>query len=73
MPKLADAHVKQALLRAGRERILLADKSKFGQTFLAGHGRITDFDYIVSQTGFPDFLAAQLSNHVQLLLAETPS
>lgn len=71
VPKLLDAHVKQALLRAGRQKILLADKSKFGQTFLAGHGRIADFDYIISQTGIPDSIS--LNEHIQLLLADTPS
>ncbi|HBB6754497.1 TPA: DeoR/GlpR transcriptional regulator, partial [Citrobacter freundii] len=73
VPKLPDAHVKQALLRAGRQKILLADKSKFEQTFLAGHGRIADFNYIISQSGVPDTLTAQLNGHVQLLLADTPS
>jgi len=71
VPKLADAHVKQALLRAGRQKILLADKSKFGQTFLAGHGRVADFDYVVSQAGIPETVAAGLNEHVQLLLADS--
>ncbi|ALR74837.1 DeoR/GlpR family DNA-binding transcription regulator [[Enterobacter] lignolyticus] len=71
VPKITDAHVKQALARAGRQKILLADKSKFGQTFLAGHARLADFDIVISQTGLPDDALAQLNAHsVQLLLAD---
>lgn len=70
VPKLPDAYVKQALLRAGRQKILLADKSKFGQTFLAGHGRIADFDFIVTQQGLSESLIHQFNAHSQLLLAE---
>jgi len=71
VPKITDAHVKQALARAGRQKILLADKSKFGQTFLAGHARLADFDIVISQTGLPDDTLAQLNAHnVQLLLAD---
>lgn len=71
VPKITDAHVKQALARAGRQKILLADKSKFGQTFLAGHARLADFDILISQAGLPDDTLAQLNAHnVQLLLAD---
>ncbi|WP_044612037.1 DeoR/GlpR family DNA-binding transcription regulator [[Enterobacter] lignolyticus] len=71
VPKITDAHVKQALARAGRQKILLADKSKFGQTFLAGHARLADFDTVISQAGLPEDTLTQLNAHnVQLLLAD---
>lgn len=71
VPKMTDAHVKQALMRAGRQKILLADRSKFGQTFLAGHGRLADFDLVISQTGLPpDTLSLMKTQSVPLLLAD---
>ncbi|MDM7269300.1 DeoR/GlpR transcriptional regulator, partial [Klebsiella grimontii] len=72
VPKMTDAHVKQALMRAGRQKILLADRSKFGQTFLAGHGRLADFDLVISQTGLPpDTLSLMKTQSVPLLLADS--
>lgn len=72
VPKMTDAHVKQALMRTGRQKILLADRSKFGQTFLAGHGRLADFDLVISQTGLPpDTLSLMKTQSVPLLLADS--
>ncbi|PLM01640.1 DeoR/GlpR transcriptional regulator, partial [Klebsiella michiganensis] len=74
VPKMTDAHVKQALMRAGRQKILLADRSKFGQTFLAGHARLADLDLVISQTDLPnDTLSLIKTQNVQLLLADTHS
>ena len=74
VPKMTDAHVKQALMRAGRQKILLADRSKFGQTFLAGHARLADLDLVISQTDLPnDILSLIKTQNVQLLLADTHS
>lgn len=71
VPKMADAHVKQALAGAGRQKILLADKSKFGQTFLAGHGRLSEFDIVISQSGIPSSAIALMHAHtIQFLLAD---
>ena len=71
VPKMTDAHVKQALMRAGRQKILLADRSKFDQTFLAGHACLVDLDLIISQSGLPaDMLSLINTQNVQLLLAD---
>ena len=71
-PEMTDAHVKQALMRAGRQKILLADSSKFGQTFLAGHARLADLDLVISQTGLsPDILSLMQTQNVPLLLADS--
>ncbi|MDS6633154.1 DeoR/GlpR family DNA-binding transcription regulator [Klebsiella michiganensis] len=72
VPEMTDAHVKQALMRAGRQKILLADSSKFGQTFLAGHARLADLDLVISQTGLsPDILSLMQTQNVPLLLADS--
>ncbi len=72
VPKMTDAHVKRALLRAGRQKILLADKSKFDQTFLAGHARLDDFDVVISQDGLPtDILSLLTAQKTELLLVDT--
>ncbi|VYU40543.1 Glycerol-3-phosphate regulon repressor [Metakosakonia massiliensis] len=74
VPKMADAHVKQSLMKAGRQKILLADKSKFGQTFLAGHARLADFDIIISQSGLAADALALLNSHpAELILADAAS
>lgn len=71
---MAGAHVKQTLMRAGRQKILLADKTKFGQTFLAGYGRLADLDFAVCQSGLSaDILSLMDRQNVQLLLAEIAS
>ena len=72
VPEMTNAHVKQALMRAGRQKILLADSSKFGQTFLAGHARLADLDLVISQTGLsPDILSLMQTQNVPLLLADS--
>jgi DeoR/GlpR family transcriptional regulator of sugar metabolism len=72
VPKMTDAHVKQALMRAGRQKILLADRTQFGQTFLAGHARLADLDLVISQTGLSsDILSLMQTQNVPLLLADS--
>lgn len=72
VPKMTDAHVKRALARAGRQKILLVDKSKFSQTFLAGHGHLGDFDVIISQSGIPTDVLSLLRDHpAELILADS--
>lgn len=53
VPEMTDAHVKQALMRAGRQKILLADSSKFGQTFLAGHARLATLTSLSARPASP--------------------
>ncbi len=54
------------------KKILLADKSKFEQTFLAGHARLDDFDIVISQDGLPaDILSLLTAQKTELLLADS--
>lgn len=48
VPTLADAEVKKALLRAAKRAFLLADSGKFGETHLAQHADLTDFEGIIT-------------------------
>lgn len=48
VPKDTDAKVKQAIMNSAKYKILLADHTKWGQSFLAKHGRLNDFDTIIT-------------------------
>jgi len=48
VPTDNDAQVKKAVMKASKYKILLADHTKFGQTFMAKHGELTDFDAIIT-------------------------
>lgn len=54
------------------KKILLTDKSKFGQTFLAGHAHLAEFEIVITQTGLPDDILSQLNaQNIQVLLADS--
>lgn len=46
VPDDNDAQVKKAIMNAAKYRILLADHTKFEQTYLAKHGTLDEFDII---------------------------
>lgn len=48
VPTDNDAQVKRAVMKASKYKILLADHTKFGQTFLAKHGELKDFNAIIT-------------------------
>lgn len=48
VPSDTDALVKRALLKCAKYSILLADSSKFGNSYLANHGNLKDFDLIIT-------------------------
>lgn len=50
VPSDNDAQVKKAVMKASKYKILLADHTKFGQTFMAKHGELKDFDVIITDT-----------------------
>lgn len=52
VPDMEDAAVKKAILKAGKEKILLADMSKYKQRFLCAHARLVDFTTIVNDGPF---------------------
>lgn len=47
VPSDNDAQVKKAIMNAAKHRLLLADHTKFNQTFMAKHGDLNDFDAIL--------------------------
>lgn len=50
-PDPAEAAVKAAILAAARRSVLLADHSKFGQSFLCRYADVADVDVLVTDTG----------------------
>ncbi|ERK31836.1 DeoR/GlpR family DNA-binding transcription regulator [Clostridium intestinale] len=53
-PIIEDAHVKKAMLNAGREVYILADSSKFGQKSLMEFGKIKPEYTIISDSDLPE-------------------
>lgn len=47
VPNAQDAQVKKSILKISKQKILLADHTKFGQTYFANHGKLEDFDAII--------------------------
>lgn len=60
VPTDNDAQVKKAVMKASKYKILLADHTKFGQTFLAKHGELKEFDAIITDTEISSDLYEQL-------------
>ena len=54
VPNDNDANVKRAIMESSIHRILLADHTKFGITFLAKHGSLSDFDVIFTDSDIDD-------------------
>lgn len=46
VPSDTDAQVKKAIMNCSKYNILLVDHTKFGKTFLANHGKLSDFQLI---------------------------
>ena len=67
----AEAEVKQLLIRAARQRIALADHTKFGKQSYAFVGPVTDVDTIVTDAGVDERYVQQLQDKgVQVIVAE---
>ena len=50
-PDMSEAAVKQLILQRGRRRVLLGDRSKYGQDFLCRYGGLEDIDLLISDSG----------------------
>lgn len=61
-PIIEDAHVKKAMLNAGREVYILADSSKFGQKSLMEFGKIKPEYTIISDSDLPDEINEDLQS-----------
>ncbi|SHI02742.1 DeoR/GlpR family DNA-binding transcription regulator [Clostridium intestinale] len=70
-PIIEDAHVKKAMLNAGREVYILADSSKFGQKSLMEFGKIKPEYTIISDSDLPydinEDLQALISRGLKIL------
>ncbi len=61
-PIIEDAHVKKAMLNAGREVYILADSSKFGQKSLMEFGKIKPEYTIISDSDLPEDINEDLQS-----------
>jgi DeoR family fructose operon transcriptional repressor len=53
--------MKRAMMRAAQRSILLADHTKFTNTYLARFAALTEIDVVITDTGLDPALAAELS------------
>jgi DeoR/GlpR family transcriptional regulator of sugar metabolism len=66
----AEAEVKQLLIKAARQRIALADHTKFGKQSYAFVGPVTDIDILVTDAGVDGTYVQQLQEKgVQVVIA----
>jgi DeoR family fructose operon transcriptional repressor len=67
---IGEAAVKRAMIANAAERILLADHSKFGNSFTAKFATPRDFDHVVSDSDTPkDFLSTFRDSECEVVLA----
>jgi DeoR/GlpR family transcriptional regulator of sugar metabolism len=68
---LEDALVKQSWLRSARQRIVVADSSKFGQITFASVGPLSAIDTLVTDRDIPkDFLQALRRQGIKVIVAD---
>jgi DeoR family transcriptional regulator of aga operon len=68
-PNLEESRVNQAMLRIARQKILVADSSKFGKTSLSRIASLQDIDMVLSDTQLPEkFRAAVTGYGIDLVL-----
>lgn len=60
VPGMLDADVKKALLAAGKIKYLLADSTKYNQSFLVTHAKLDVFDYLIVDDGLKEDASKQL-------------
>ncbi len=66
---IEQAKVKQTMLKNSSLKILLADKSKFGKTFMARSGGFGDIDYLITDVmPSPEYVAAIEASGCKILL-----
>lgn len=71
VPTNEDAAVKAALLKSAKQKILLADSSKFGQRYLFRHASPHDFDQVVTDSHISEAQLAELErSEIHYLIAK---
>ncbi|MBT8226944.1 MAG: DeoR/GlpR transcriptional regulator [Dactylosporangium sp.] len=59
-PDPAEAAVKRAMIAAARRTVLLADRTKIGNNYLARFGILADLDTVITDAGIDGELAAEV-------------
>jgi len=59
-PNVEESQVNQAMARIAKERILVADSSKFGKRSLSRIIPLSDIDVIVTDRGLPSEIQSEL-------------
>ncbi|WP_113700139.1 DeoR/GlpR family DNA-binding transcription regulator [Nonomuraea lactucae] len=60
-PDPAEAAIKRAMVRAAQRSVLLADHTKFTNTYLARFAELREIDVVITDTGVDPALAADLA------------
>ncbi|MEU8356856.1 DeoR/GlpR family DNA-binding transcription regulator [Nonomuraea sp. NPDC048882] len=60
-PDPAEAAIKRAMVNAAQRSVLLADHTKFGNTYLATFAELSEIDVLITDTGLDVALAADMA------------
>ena len=60
-PDPAEAAIKRAMVKAAQRSVLLADHTKFTNTYLATFAELSEIDVVITDTGLDASLAADLA------------
>ncbi|MFI9591569.1 DeoR/GlpR family DNA-binding transcription regulator [Nonomuraea sp. NPDC052265] len=60
-PDPAEAAIKRAMVRAAQRSVLLADHTKFGNTYLATFAELGEIDVVITDAGLDPALAADVA------------
>lgn len=72
VPTDNDAEVKKAIMKCAKYKILMADHTKFGHTFMAKHGQLSDFDIIITDTNInQDILQIMREKYYNVVVAKS--
>ena len=70
-PNLNESETSRALARAANQLIVLADSSKWETVGISTIVEFSEADLLITDTGLPEEARQQLSEHVEVVLAET--
>ena len=65
VPEIMDANVKRTILHAAKQKILLADNTKFDQTYLMKYADLSEFDYLITDNSIDNKYCIQLKNIIK--------
>ncbi|MFC5829908.1 DeoR/GlpR family DNA-binding transcription regulator [Nonomuraea insulae] len=60
-PDPAEAAIKRAMVKAAQRSVLLADHTKFGNTYLSTFAELSEIDVVITDTGLDTTLAADVA------------